>query len=81
MAELRFLPVCMNCRSILDDQLVDVEYEEVSGVVIDTYVVKKSMTVKPVRCPKCNQEFSCLTIQSRLPFYPIRSQEAIEIEG
>lgn len=70
MAEINFLPVCSNCRTILDDQLIDLA-ENVTLHGQPAYAVK-DYSIVPRFCPKCREYFSSITMPTKIPFQPTR---------
>ena len=65
MAEINFLPVCSNCRTILDDQLIDFIEDEIHNE--SPYVLLKNFHIVPKFCPKCKEYFSLITMPTELP--------------
>lgn len=72
MSEINFLPVCSNCRTILDDQLIDIAVEETSDFECAKYVERRSVSVVPRLCPKCREFFTCITMPTKIPVQPTR---------
>ena len=70
--EINFLPVCSNCRSILDDYNINIEYDFTPFSKDNRYPwVKTNYTprgyIKPCKCPRCGVIFDCITMPT-LPF-------------
>ena len=68
MAEINFLPVCSNCRELLD-------YEDIDCKQTFSLVETKSDMLKipeyhvyPCMCPNCGERFETITIPKGLPF-------------
>lgn len=86
MAEINFLPVCSNCRAILDDREIDVksvyerynEYEtwEFKELTIKDILMRQPM-IQPYLCPNCGEVFTTITIPTRLPVEPTRKAVSI----
>ena len=56
MAEINFLPVCMNCRNILSNNTIDCKWEGLGHVI------------EPDRCPYCGKSYTAIRMPMRLPF-------------
>lgn len=88
MAEINFLPVCSNCRAILDDREIDVksveerysEYEtlglEGKPISLKDILMRQPM-IQPYLCPNCGEIFMAITIPTRLPVEPTRKAVSI----
>lgn len=75
MAEIYFLPVCTNCRTILDDQYISVE-EEITKIPVQEQVFGlKRCYIHPIMCPECHEPFTAISMPSKLPFAPMRRIE------
>jgi hypothetical protein len=72
MASIDFLPVCSNCRAILDDQYISIEEEIVEIPIRAGLVGSCQYYVKPPQCPACGEYFVSITIPNQLPFEPRR---------
>lgn len=88
MAEINFLPVCSNCRAILDDREIDVksvqerysEYEtwELEGKQFSVKdLLMRQPMIQPCLCPNCREIFTAITIPTRLPVEPTRKAVSI----
>lgn len=69
-AEINFLPVCSNCRHILDDQEIDCvesaeEYKLRSQSMLITRIPPQ---IIPAICPRCKSSFLTIAMPTRLPF-------------
>lgn len=71
MAEINFLPVCSNCRAILDDHEINVCATLTN--VANTLMTAPETYIQPSRCPKCGEWFDQITIPRGLPVPPSRS--------
>lgn len=70
MAGINFLPVCSNCRAILDDHEITIE----NGMNLAPPIVKMiTPWVSPTHCPHCGAAFDRITMPSGLPVPPSRS--------
>ena len=65
MAEINFLPVCMNCYNII---LREVNYEEDVCETINIIKPTKTYSITPPSCPYCGKLFTKITIPTKLPF-------------
>ena len=68
MAEIRFLPVCSNCGTILKYR--EIEFGEDEFGSIDAYLFKANNgRIRPDQCPICGIVFDRIVMPTRLPFY------------
>lgn len=68
MAEIRFLPVCSNCGTILKYR--EIEFGEDEFGSIDAYLFKANNgRISPNQCPICGIVFDRIVMPTRLPFY------------
>lgn len=81
MAEINFLPVCSNCRAILDDREIDVSHDENESIAF----IKKHNKIEllpqriiPNICPNCHELIECITIPTKLPFIIKKGDPSID---
>ena len=67
MARIDFLPVCSNCRGILDFEVIDCKYEE-SNTTGNMYKLLKRPHISPEYCPFCGLFFEEITMPTKLPY-------------
>lgn len=73
MAEIRFLPVCSSCRTILDDH--EVNYQScIEDIEYAPNHLKSELSyeIVPNFCPKCGEHFERIVLYTDVPFYPER---------
>ena len=64
MAEIRFLPVCSNCKRIITEE-VCIEEIARSGTHIFNFYERQ---IFPPKCKQCGANFDAIAILSQLPF-------------
>lgn len=76
MSEINFLPVCSNCREILDyEDIAVVRGYSIIGSASDFLRIPED-SVQPFMCPKCGEHFERITLPSGLPFYARRRKDS-----
>lgn len=69
MTRIDFLPVCSNCGTVLWNQTIDVDTEEVAvGCCDEEVAFTHQKGVIPSKCPTCKEPFEQITIPIKLPF-------------
>ena len=68
MADIRFLPVCSNCGTILKYREIEV-YEEEFGRIDGYLFTANNGKISPDQCPICGIIFDKIIMPTRLPFY------------
>lgn len=73
MAEIRFLPVCSACRTILDDQEIDYRpcISEIEHAPNTEHSALEHEII-PNRCPKCGEYFERIVLYTDVPVPPTR---------
>lgn len=70
MAEIRFLPVCSNCRNVITEEIdwrEDADYIPY-GNNLNIFDGFKTHHIVPSICPHCNCIFTKITMPAKLPF-------------
>lgn len=80
MAKIVFRPTCSRCLEILDDETIDIHYDEEIALNDKSRIVRyaKDFQMEPARCPYCGEYFEGIIMPSTGKF-PVKDSDLMRI--